>query len=600
MIDIWDKLYLGQIAGTLWDIKDPQTDDDSIDKNVRDVYSDNLSLGHDEIITLLTNANLKNFEDFYDAWELTNHTSSTSVMNLHFMDFALPVIPVKFDAAQSSIDIITLDFDRTLDVPLTVNDFIISNGNITNVDTVDDPQIILNVTGIDYYTDVTVKYVGETIEFPDSYSLLNNEESTADGIPGPVQNLTAIKAKYSFTIMWDDDGATQYNVRVLEPGFFDERTDVTTSDNFITVGDLKPWIKYKIIVYPDDNFELKNEIQKFTKPAPKLEGLKVTPDDDSIEISWDDHPDADEYVVRVIEHPDGYRDRIESTTTNNTITVEDLEFDREYRVVVLPNGHEQPKASQHITLLESVQNLKATVTNSTITATWDDDFDEYDVRVYQADSLESSVITSDTTYTKTGLMNYTNYTIMVIPDGAEDRKAMLEIKTQPNKPQNLVVNVTHNTITATWSDDFDSYEVRVFPVGQFTPGKIITESTYTINTLTPDTEYKIVIVPDGDEDKKTIQRITTLLLPIENLLVTPTATSLEISWDPHDGTSEYTVRVIEQPTGTSDRLEYTVSDTSKTVDNLNPNTEYRVVVLPKDTPQSKTAQHITTLQATES
>ena len=441
----------------------------------------------------------------------------------------VPITPITFNATSSNaLDTITLNFDRPLDMPLIVNNFTISSGNITNVDTVDDPQIILNVTGIDYYTDVAVKYVGEEIKFQDNYYLLNGEQSTADGIPGPVQNLTAAKTAYSFTITWAEDGATQYNVRVLEPGHFDEAQEVITSDNSTTIGDLKPWIKYKITVYPDGNFELKNEIQKFTKIAPKLQGLEVRSNGTGLEIFWDDQPDVNEYVVRVIEqsNEDGYNE--EFRVSNSPATVPALEPDTEYRIVVLPNGYAEPKATQDITTPAS--------TTPPVTT--------------------------------------------------------------PDTIQNLDVTFTHNTISITWDDDFTNYEVRVFPIGQYTPGEFITTNNYFVNGLTHDTDYRIVVVPDGVEDKKAAQEITTLSEPpIENLLVTPTATSLDISWNPHDGTSEYTVRVIEQPTGTSPKIEYTITETSKLVENLNPNTEYRVVVFSKDMPQARAFQHLNTLES---
>ena len=545
--------------------------------------------------------------------------------------------------------------------------------------------------------------------------------------PQTIENLKATKTKDSFDITWDDNGASSYTVRVVEPGHFDDRTEFTTSDNSATVEDLKPQTQYKIIVAPENDFDYKQMITKTTKPAPVLQGLDVIVDGNFLDISWDDQPEVDKYMVRVIEQPDGYDERLELTTINSTTTVEDLKLSTEYRIVVLPDGYEQPKAAAHITTSSSarttdpvvppvtstdppintpdtVQNLDVTFTHNTVSVTWDDDFTNYEVRVFPVGQYTPGEFITDNNYSVNNLTPDTDYRIVVVPDGEEDKKAAENITTlteppienllvtptdtsldiswnphdgateytvrvieqptgtsdrleytvsdtsktvdnlnpnteyrvvvlprdtpqsktaqhmttlpstssptdplvtptdpptsTPDTVQNLDVTFTHNTISATWDDDFANYEVRVFPVGQYTPGEFITINNYSVNNLTPDTDYRIVVVPDGAEDKKAAENITTLTEPpIENLLVTPTATSLDISWSPHDGATEYTVRVIEQPTGTSDRLEYTVDDTRKTVENLNPNTEYRVVVLPKDTPQSKTAQHVNTLEA---
>ena len=449
-----------------------------------------------------------------------------------------PAIPVKFNATQSNSipniepDMITLNFDRKLDVPLTVNDFAISNVTITNVNTVDDPQIILNVTDIRYNTDVTVKYVGETIQFPDNYSLVNGEESTAVGIPPDtvqnlnvtfthntafvtwdddfdsyevrvtasgfqalglshdnshdfdgltpdtdytitvapdgdeskkagtqirtlppytpttIKNLEATKTKDSFDITWDDNGASSYTVRVIEPGHFDERVEFTTNDNFATVEDLKPYTQYKIIVAPENDFDYKQLITKTTKLAPVLEGLDVAVDGNTLVISWDVQDDVDEYVVRVIEHQQhtGYDERLEFTTTNSTAMVEDLKLSTEYRIVVLPDGHEQPKAARHITTPASipdpppvttpdtVQNLDVTFTHNTISITWDayPNTSMYTVHIFEPGWFDEKIehTTSDRSYTRDNLRPSTEYKIVVFSDVGEHTKSRMTITTE--------------------------------------------------------------------------------------------------------------------------------------------------------------------------
>ena len=563
----------GQIAATLWDIKDTPVHPT---EDILGDSSDNLALGDDEIVENYATNPSADFKGFYHNWQADPYLTSntTTIMKLHGMDFALnpkipgilpPIVTPTSDApnpisnlnvvsSENSIDVSWDAYENATEYTVYVaeskfadeQEITPENKNIIpeqlqTVTTETSTSVEVSKPDTEYAIAVVADDDVRTASRMHVTSDSTDTVETPPYTPKTIENLKASKTKSSFDITWDDNGAANYTIRVIEPGHFDDRVEFTTSANSTTVEDLKPQTQYKIIVAPEDDFDYKQMITKTTKVAPVLEGLDITLDGNFLEISWDDQPEVDEYMVRVIEQPDGYDDRLEYTTTNSTTTVSDLKLSTEYRIVVLPDGHEQPKAAAHITTSSSARTIDPPVTP-----------------------------TDPPTST-------------------------------PDTVQNLNVTFTHNTISVTWDDDFANYEVRVFPVGEYTPGEFITANNYSVNNLNPDTDYRIVVVPDGAEDKKAAENITTLTEPpIENLLVTPTATSLDISWNPHDGATEYTVRVIEQPTGTSDRLEYTVSDTSKTVDNLNPDTEYRVVVLPKDTPQSKTAQHMTTLPSTSS
>ena len=753
------EIIPGQIAATLWDIKDtlvhPTVD-------ILGDSSDNLALGDDEIVENYATNPSAAFKEFYQNWQADPYLTSntTTIMKLHGMDFALnpkipgilpPIVTPTSDApnpisnlnvvsAENSIDVSWDAYENATEYTVYVAESEFADEQEITPENRDIVPEQLQTVTTDTSTSVEVSKPDTeyaiAVVADDDVRTASRMHVTSDSVdtvetppytPKTIENLKASKTKSSFDITWDDNGAANYTIRVIEPGFFDDRVEFTTSVNSTTVEDLKPQTQYKIIVAPEDDFDYKQMITKTTKVAPVLEGLDITLDGNFLEISWDDQPEVDEYMVRVIEQPDGYDDRLEYTTTNSTTTVSDLKLSTEYRIVVLPDGHEQPKAAAHITTSSSartidppvtptdpptstpdtVQNLNVTFTHNTISVTWDDDFTNYEVRVFPVGEYTPGEFITDNNYSVNGLTHDTDYRIVVVPDGVEDKKAAQEITTlspppienlliaptatsfdiswnphdgtseytvrvieqptgtspkieytitetsktienlnpnteyrvvvfskdmpqaraaqhittststsdpppvvppvtptdpptnPPDTVQNLNVTFTHNTISVTWDDDFANYEVRVFPVGEYTPGEFITANNYSVNNLNPDTDYRIVVVPDGEEDKKAAENITTLTEPpIENLLVTPTATSFDISWNPHDDTSEYTVRVIEQPTGTSDKLEYTVTDTRKTVDNLNPNTEYRVVVLPKDTPQSKTAQHMTTLPST--
>ena len=471
-----------------------------------------------------------------------------------------------------------------------------------------------------------------------SISLLFMPSTAFAQSASPIENLSASKTPYSFTITWDDNGASSYTVRVIEPGYFNERVEITTSDNFVTVNDLKPETLYKIVVAPDGDFESKSMITKTTKAAAVLENLEVIVDGNALEISWDAQSDVTDYTVRVIK-PGHYDDRLEYTTTNSTTTVSDLKPDTEYRIVVLPNGHSQAKAAQHITTSstttpaatqqaasptqpDSIQNLDVQFTHNTISVTWDDDFANYEVRV-TAPGFQALGLSHDNSHDFDGLTPDTDYTITVAPAGDESKMATKEIRTlsapsdtltnpparqsqqaapapqaaptpQPDSIQNLDVQFTHDTISITWDDDFANYEVRVFPVGQYTPGEFITANSYSVNGLTPDTDYRIVVVPDGVEDKKAAQEIRTLSLQsIQNFSATATDNSLNITWD-DNGAAQYTVRVIE-PGFYNDRVERTTSDNFIQIDNLKSDTEYKLVVFATADEDTKSIIFTTTL-----
>ena len=282
-----------------------------------------------------------------------------------------------------------------------------------------------------------------TVDAKDNSGNISNASFTITVI-GPIQNLQADTTPDSLTASWDAH-AGKTRVSVSEPYS-------TTSAASLTTGFLPASTEYRIVVIPDGDETKRGAIQVTTldSDAPRsdfitqdIHNLYVVPTESSMRITWDD-PAAStqaEYTV-VVTQVGVNENRIQETTNSTAIEIDGLFFNTKYRVDVSDANNATKHDSIFVKTLRfgftpdhvkpgAVQNIKVHPFASEFFITWDNDFDSYEIRIFEPINVDEIFvdITSNSNYDFLDLKPDTDYTIVVIPDGDATRQATLEVTT---------------------------------------------------------------------------------------------------------------------------------------------------------------------------
>ncbi|KAJ8008899.1 hypothetical protein DPEC_G00083220 [Dallia pectoralis] len=347
-----------------------------------------------------------------------------------------------------------------------------------------------------------------------------------------------------------------------------------------------------------------------TRPVGGVKNLQViNPTMTTLNVRWEPADGkVKEYKVFYVPAAGGTAEAMEIVPASTTSTVlRGLQPDTAYTVSLVPvfeetegrrqseNGKTRP--------LGGVKNLR--VTDPTMTSL-KVDWEPADgaVRQYKIFFVPESGETPEemeqvpggtTTTVLRNLKPDTTYTISVLPvyPAREGRRQSENGRTLTLGGVSglQITNPTHTTLTATWDaadGNVQGYKIIYIPTaGGPEIIEQVSESTTTtvLRTLTPNTEYRVTVLPvypEGDGPKQTRDGKTKPLGFAKNLQVfQPTTSTLNVRWDAAEGNvREYKIAYVPAAGGQQVEEKVSGSTTATVLKELTPDTEYTVTVVP--------------------
>uniref|UniRef100_A0A8C1WHY9 Collagen alpha-1(XII) chain n=1 Tax=Cyprinus carpio TaxID=7962 RepID=A0A8C1WHY9_CYPCA len=388
-----------------------------------------------------------------------------------------------------------------------------------------------------------------------------------------------------------------------------------------------------IPVYAEGDGQRMSENGK-TRALGGVKNLRVTdPTMTSLNVKWDPADGAvRQYKIFFVPEAGGTEAMEQVPGAQTSIVLRNLQPDTPYTVSVVPvypatEGRRQSDNGRTLPL-GGVRNLRLiNPTFTTLTATWDaadGNVQGYKVLyvptnggtelmtvvsvatrtlilklLYNQCGCCKQVDQVSGTTTSTVLKNLkpdTTYTVTLVPvyHEMEGRPLSENGRTRPlGGVRNLqVTDPTSNTLNVRWEHaDGNPRNYKVFYVPQ--PGdsekmELVSGGTTStvLRNLDANTVYKVTLLPMYENDVEGIRQSengkTKPLGNVKNLQVTdPTVNSLRVRWDPADGdVRQYNVIYVPVAGGASSMTQVSGMSTNTILRNLQPNTEYRVTVIP--------------------
>uniref|UniRef100_A0A8C1JIG0 Collagen alpha-1(XII) chain n=1 Tax=Cyprinus carpio TaxID=7962 RepID=A0A8C1JIG0_CYPCA len=361
-----------------------------------------------------------------------------------------------------------------------------------------------------------------------------------------------------------------------------------------------------IPVYAEGDGQRMSENGK-TRALGGVKNLRVTdPTMTSLNVKWDPADGAvRQYKVFFVPAAGGTEAMEQLPGAQTSIVLRNLQPDTPYTVSVVPvypatEGRRQSDNGRTLPL-GGVQNLRLIdPTFTTLTATWDaadGNVQGYKVLYVPTNGgpeLMEQVSESTTTLVLSKLLPDTMYTVTVLPVYAEGDGPQLSEKgkTKPlGSVRNLqVTDPTISTLNVRWEPaegNVREYIVIYIAAGsQDQEDQVSGTTTSTVlKNLEPDTTYTVTVVPVYHEmEGKPLSENgrTRPLGGVRNLQVTdPTSSTLNVRWEHADGNPRnYKVLYVPQPGDTEKTTQVSGVSTNTILRNLQPDTEYRVTVVP--------------------
>ncbi|ROL43009.1 Collagen alpha-1(XII) chain [Anabarilius grahami] len=432
---------------------------------------------------------------------------------------------------------------------------------------------------------------------------------------GGVKNLRVTDPTMtSLNVKWDPaDGAVrQYKIFfVPAAGGTEAMEQVPGAQTTIVLRNLQPDTPYTVSVvpvYPATEGRRQSENGR-TLPLGGVRNLRlIDPTFTTLTATWE-AADGNVQGYKVLYIPtNGGTELMEQVSeSTTTLVLSKLLPNTMYTVTVLPVYAEgdgpQLSAKEKTKPLGSVRNLQVTdPTISTLNVRWEPaegNVREYIVIYVPAGSQDQEVDQVSGTTTSTVLKNLqpdTTYTVTLVPVYHEmEGKPLSENgRTKPlGGVRNLqVTDPTSSTLNVRWEHaEGNPRNYKVFYVPQ--PGdsekmELVSGGTTStvLRNLNANTVYKVTLLPMYENDvegkRQSENGKTKPLGNVKNLQVTdPTVNSLRVRWDPADGdVRQYNVIYVPVAGGASSMTQVSGLSTNTVLRNLQPDTEYRVTVVP--------------------
>ena len=324
-----------------------------------------------------------------------------------------------------------------------------------------------------------------------------------------------------------------------------------------------------------------------------VKNLKATAGDKTLTLTWDT-VDFSGVSYKVYMIQDGERIYC-GTSETNSVTVTDLENDKEYTfaIGVVMNETEYVDESNTITAsprakLPAPSNVKAAAGDKQITVTWDklDGAVQYRVQRLNGTSWGTVATTSSTSYTNTGLVNGQTYSYRVLAsDGTTWGVVSEAVSAAPKAgtiPQNVKATAGDKQVTITWSAVENATQYRVQRLNNSTWGTaaLITATSYTNTGLTNGASYsyRVLALVDGkwSSASAAVSAKPAAVSVPQNVKAIAGDKKVTITWSALSGATQYRVQRLNNSTwGTVAN----VTSTSYTNTGLTNGTSYSYRVL---------------------
>ncbi|KAJ8270953.1 hypothetical protein GJAV_G00121110 [Gymnothorax javanicus] len=459
----------------------------------------------------------------------------------------------------------------------------------------------------------TVYTVSVTPLYPDG----DGKTQTENGKTRPYGGVKGLQitdpTMTTLTARWTpaDGDVRQYKILYVPAAGGEESADIVSGSATSTVlKNLNPDTVYSVSlvpVYTEGDGKRQTENGK-TRPLAGIRNLQVTnPTISTLNVRWDAAPgNVREYKI-IYTPAAGGPENMERVSAGTTSTVlRNLQPDTLYTVTALPvypAGDGRRLSEKGKTRpLGGVQNLRVTdPTISSLNVHWDPaagNVREYKVIYAPAaggDELMDQVSGSATSTILQNLMPDTVYSVSLVPVyTAGDGQIQSENgKTLPlGGVRNLqVTDPTISTLNVRWEPaegNVRQYKINYVPAtgGPERTDYVSGGVTYTtLRNLDADTVYTVTVVPvypDMEGKPQSENEKTKPLGGVRNLKVTdPTISTLNVRWDPAEGNVREYKLLYVPVTGDVEETQMVSGGTTSTVlRNLQPDTDYRVSVVP--------------------
>lgn len=235
------------------------------------------------------------------------------------------------------------------------------------------------------------------------------------------------------------------------------------------------------------------------------------------------------------------------------------------------------------------------LTPSKVDVSWTNASSEtsWDILVINRDNSSTEVISANSNpFTLTNLDQDTNYSIAIrskCTSSDSDYSAQVFFTTLETCPSPININstdITLNSADFSWQagDSETSWEATVVLFNDPEPvsGDMVTSAVYSANGLIKDTDYTLYVRSNCDTDgfSKWItydfRTLATCQIPTSLTVTDETCSSGTIGWTSNGSETSWEVSVTQL--GTSNEVIYTANTNPFTINDLNPNTTYRIFV----------------------
>ena len=451
-------------------------------------------------------------------------------------------------------------------------------------------------------TTFTVEGLASYTDYSFTVSAVRNEQEMVSAaataktldlaIAAPVVTAEATSAS-EITLTWNAvENALSYNVYQGET-LLGNVTELT-----YTVEGLAPYTDYSFTVSAVRNEQEKTsaaittKTQDLTIAAPVVTAEATSAS--AITLTWEAVENALSYNVY-----QGEEVVVEGLTTT-TYTVEGLASYTDYSFTVSAVRNEQEMVSEAATAktldltIEKTAGVTAAATGTTtIALTWETVTNALSYNVYYGDTV---VNVTSTTYTVEGLEDNTDYcfNITAVRNEQETEKVEACAKTTeeiiPVAPTNVVATATSTSeIVITWAEATNALSYNVYQGETLLAN--VTETTYTASGLELYTDYcfDVTSVREEKETEKVTACARTLDLTIAAPVVTAEATSasvITLTWEAVENAMSYVVYQGEDSIAN-------ITETTFTVEGLDPYTEYSFTVTALRNAQAETSAVVT-------
>ncbi|XP_059875681.1 receptor-type tyrosine-protein phosphatase eta [Delphinus delphis] len=274
-----------------------------------------------------------------------------------------------------------------------------------------------------------------------------------------------------------------------------------------------------------------------------------------------------------------------------------LKSDTQYKATVYPraaNGAEgQPRATEFKTNSSQVFDIEVVnISATSLTLTWKINENEpssvYTYKIQVAGETDPFNLTvHETRAVITPLNSSTLYNITVWPfpdNGSAGIPGFLQVYTPPCPVSDFrVTSVSTREIGLAWnSNDSNSFEIHITR-DEVGVNQTTTEQSIVIGDLSPGTEYRFDIFPQGPDgtkgDSQTVYGTTDNSAVVDIRVVNVTTTDMQLEWRNTDDVTGYIYCVVIQSEHSSNQTNS--SHEEITLGGLIPGTLYNITIFPK-------------------